>query len=83
MTGPTGVRHWPSDGNGYWSANVAQARPGDEYKYVLHNGAQILLRSDPYARIVSGEFRNSVILEDDARFPIPAVAQGLSGTWQR
>jgi 1,4-alpha-glucan branching enzyme len=55
------------DRNGYWSANVAQARPGDRYKYVIHNGAEILSRSDPYARVVTGRFRNSVVLNKSTK----------------
>jgi 1,4-alpha-glucan branching enzyme len=50
-----------AEGNGYWSTQVAQAQPGDQYKYMIHHGRQVLLRTDPYARAVTGPHRNGVI----------------------
>ncbi|MCG3208671.1 MAG: 1,4-alpha-glucan branching enzyme GlgB [Anaerolineae bacterium] len=50
------------EANGYWSANVAQAGPGDTYKYIIiPPHGQPLHRTDPYARDVTPEFSNSVI----------------------
>ena len=49
------------EGNGYWSADVPQAGPDDEYQFVIRRGRRALLRSDPYAREVSTTFNNSVI----------------------
>jgi 1,4-alpha-glucan branching enzyme len=37
-----------SDGNGYWSADVAGAAAGQPYKYVIVNGSTFW-RNDPYA----------------------------------
>jgi 1,4-alpha-glucan branching enzyme len=31
------------EGDGYWATDVARAKPGDEYKFVLINGEQKLL----------------------------------------
>src|SRR5438094_6824179 len=38
-----------SEGNGYWSATVAGAKIGDEYQFVIRNGAQTLWHKNPYA----------------------------------
>ncbi|HEY9830842.1 MAG TPA: alpha-amylase family glycosyl hydrolase [Stenomitos sp.] len=40
-----------SEGNGYWSGDVPGAKPGDYYRYVLHND-EILHRADPYGKHV-------------------------------
>ena len=39
--------------NGFWSLNVRLAAPGDEYKFIIHNGQHTLTRTDPYAREVT------------------------------
>ena len=49
------------EGNGYWSADVPQAGPDDEYQFVIRNRRHTLLRTDPYAREVSSAFNNSVV----------------------
>jgi 1,4-alpha-glucan branching enzyme len=54
-----------SEGNGYWSADVDGAQPGDEYKYVLTSGGQPIWRLDPYARMVSKQAGNSVVYAAD------------------
>jgi 1,4-alpha-glucan branching enzyme len=51
-----------SERNGYWSADVADARPGDEYKFVIRHDRQTLLRTDPYAYVVSRRHNNGVIV---------------------
>jgi len=50
------------EANGYWSANIARARVGDAYKFVVRNGDQTLLRTDPYARVVVPPHNNGVIV---------------------
>ena len=55
-----------SEGNGYWSADVAEAAPGDEYKFVLVNGDKEMIRSDPYARQMTNSIGNSVIYDPSA-----------------
>jgi 1,4-alpha-glucan branching enzyme len=63
--------------NGYWALDVANAKPGDEYKFRLTNGQQTLDRNDPYAREVTNSAGSSVVpqldfdWEDDA-FQMPA-----------
>jgi 1,4-alpha-glucan branching enzyme len=49
------------EGRGYWSADVPGAQPGDEYQYVIFNGAQELWRIDPYARDVTNSVGKAVI----------------------
>ena len=67
-----------SKGNGYWSANIPGAKPGDEYNYVIVNGANELLRIDPYAKDVTSSVGNSIICEDkfdweDSTFQMPPL----------
>src|ERR1044072_3432278 len=52
-----------SEGNGYWYTDVASAKPGDEYKFVLMNGDRKLERIDPYARQVTNSTGNGVIYD--------------------
>ena len=41
------------DKNGYWSADVSEAKTGDEYRYLIHGPKGRLSRIDPYARKVT------------------------------
>ena len=52
-----------SEENGFWYGWVKDAKPGDEYKYVIWNGDQKLLRNDPYARELTSSAGNSVIVD--------------------
>jgi 1,4-alpha-glucan branching enzyme len=52
------------EGNGYWSADLASARAGDQYKYVLANQS-LLWRNDPYARELTRSDRNSVVYDPE------------------
>lgn len=52
-----------SEGNGYWYGDVAEAKTGDEYKYLIHNGEMRLNRIDPYARQVTNSIGNGVIYD--------------------
>jgi 1,4-alpha-glucan branching enzyme len=65
-----------SQGDGFWSSDVAQARAGDQYKYVIRNGARTLWRRDPYALAVTSSVGNTIITNprftwgnDDYRTP--------------
>ena len=49
-----------SEGDGYWSADVAGVRAGDEYKFVITNG-EARWKIDPYARRVTRSNGNSVV----------------------
>ena len=70
-----------SEGDGCWYAEVAGARPGHEYLYLLETPAGELSRIDPRAREVTDSAGNGVIHDpaafdwgpDDFRMP-PATA---------
>lgn len=47
--------------NGYWYADVAEAKPGDAYRFLIRNGEQLLSRIDPYAREVTNSVGNSLV----------------------
>lgn len=51
------------EADGYWAADVAAARPGDEYKFEIVNGDQTFRRNDPYARQVTNSAGNSVVFD--------------------
>lgn len=48
---------------GYWSADVPGAQPGQEYKFIIHEGSSRVWKNDPYARDVSTSKGNSIIVE--------------------
>lgn len=51
-----------SEGNGYWSVFVPEAKIGDEYKFVIHYGALTpLWRRNPYASAVVNSSGNAII----------------------
>src|SRR3954465_4419340 len=52
-----------SDGDGYWSLDVKGAEAGQEYKYVITNGEQVLYKNDPRALQVTTTAGNSVIVD--------------------
>ncbi len=65
-----------SEGNGYWSADVPDAKPGQEYRYRLKNGKNELWRLDPYARALTNSVGNSIIVDrsyewSDGGFKMP------------
>ncbi|GIZ10139.1 alpha-amylase family glycosyl hydrolase [Flavobacterium sp. UMI-01] len=51
--------------NGYWATSVKKAKEGDEYKFIIHNGEQILYRNDPYAKEMTNSNGNSLITNLD------------------
>ncbi|MBV9772688.1 MAG: alpha amylase C-terminal domain-containing protein [Gemmatimonadetes bacterium] len=52
------------EGNGYWSADLAGAKPGDEYRFVIRTpGGEVLWKNDPYARDVTSSVGNSVVVD--------------------
>ena len=52
--------------NGYWSADVSEAKIGDEYRYLIHGPKGPLSRMDPYARKVTSSIGNGVIYDPKA-----------------
>lgn len=52
-----------SEGNGVWYAEIAEAKVGDEYRYLIVNGDQRLSRIDPYVREVTNSVGNGIVHE--------------------
>ena len=52
--------------NGCWSADVTEAKTGDEYRYLIHGPQGPLSRIDPYARKVTSSIGNGVIYDPQA-----------------
>jgi 1,4-alpha-glucan branching enzyme len=56
--------------NGYWTADLKDAKAGDEYRYVIHTPADwnlpLLSRIDPYAKKVTSSVGNGIIYDVDA-----------------
>lgn len=53
------------EGNGCWSADVAGPKVGDQYKFVIRRGDQLLWRANPYAREITQPGGNSKLHERD------------------
>jgi 1,4-alpha-glucan branching enzyme len=51
------------DSDGNWSADVATAAAGNEYRYRILTGGREILRIDPYARQVTSSVGNAVIYD--------------------
>ena len=51
--------------NGYWWVDVAEAKRGDEYRFLLSTPAGELSRIDPYAREVTNSVGNGVVYDPD------------------
>jgi 1,4-alpha-glucan branching enzyme len=47
--------------NGYWYADVAEARVGDEYRFLLTTAKGALTHIDPYAREVTHSVGNAIV----------------------
>lgn len=70
-----------SEADGYWSVFVRGAKPGQEYKFVIYNGSQRLIRNDPRALHFTTSPGTSVIASgafdwgEDEFFPPPTNEQ--------
>jgi 1,4-alpha-glucan branching enzyme len=63
---------------GYWVADLAEAKAGDEYRYFLKNGSFEVTRIDPYAREVTNSVGNAVVHDrafdwQGDNFELPAI----------
>lgn len=54
-----------NEGNGIWSFDVRGVTPGQQYLYVIRNGAQTLWKPDPYEEQIVNSVGNSIIFDDD------------------
>ena len=52
-----------SEDNGYWSCHVQDAKPGDEYKFIIHHRENVLYKNDPYAKKMTHSNGNAVIVD--------------------
>ena len=52
-----------AEDNGFWYLDIAGAKIGDEYLFVLKNGEQELHRIDPYARQVTNSVGHGVVAD--------------------
>ena len=67
-----------AEANGTWCADVGKAKPGDEYRFLIHNGPARLSRIDPYARAVTSSVGNGIVVA-----PGPAGADFDPPPWNR
>ncbi len=51
---------------GYWYADVPDAAPGDEYRFLISAGGTLLSRIDPYARAVTSSVGNGIVVAPSA-----------------
>lgn len=51
--------------NGYWYGYVDKASAGDEYKFVIYNKDQKLIKNDPYARQLTNSAGNAIIANNE------------------
>ena len=57
-----GTRHpMRAEENGNWYADVAEARVGDQYRYLLSTPTGDIKRIDPYARAVTSSVGNAIV----------------------
>jgi 1,4-alpha-glucan branching enzyme len=49
------------EGNGYWSCDIAEAKAGDQYRYIIVSDSRELSRIDPYAREVTSSVGNAIV----------------------
>ena len=54
------------DENGFWSADVLEAKVGDEYRFLINGPQGSISRIDPYARKVTSSIGNGVIYDSQA-----------------
>lgn len=47
--------------NGYWSTTISEAKEYDQYKFVIFNNDQKLVKNDPYALELTNSNGNSII----------------------
>jgi 1,4-alpha-glucan branching enzyme len=54
------------EAEGTWSADVPDARPGDEYRFLIRRGDQQLWRIDPRARRLTNSVGNAIVYDPNA-----------------
>lgn len=57
----TTLHQLSNEGNGVWSGDIAGVFAGNQYKFVIKNGAATIWRNDPHARRLSNSVGNSIV----------------------
>ena len=57
----TGSHYLSSEGNGWWSRDVASVTPGAQYKFVIRRGTATLWKNDARARRLQNSVGNSIV----------------------
>lgn len=55
-----------SESGGNWSIDVRNIGAGEEYQFVIKNGAKTLWRNDPRARQLTNSVGNSIVVDPDS-----------------
>ncbi|MBL9141263.1 MAG: alpha amylase C-terminal domain-containing protein, partial [Phycisphaerae bacterium] len=64
-----------SEGNGHWSRDILWINPGNQYKFVIKNGAATLWKNDARARLLTQSNGNSIIYK-------PSIYTWQTGSFQ-
>ncbi|MBS1724194.1 MAG: alpha amylase C-terminal domain-containing protein [Armatimonadetes bacterium] len=60
------VSNMGNQGGGWWSVDYRNARPGQQYKFVVKANNQLVWKNDPWARQLTNSVGNSVIFDQGA-----------------
>ncbi|MCW5936641.1 MAG: alpha amylase C-terminal domain-containing protein [Fimbriimonadaceae bacterium] len=55
-----------AEGGGWWSLDYRRTVPGQQYKFVLRNGSQVLWKKDPWAKALVSSNGNAIIHNPNA-----------------
>ncbi len=55
-----------AEGNGHWAVDVPGVKAGDEYKFIVKNGAKVMERIDPHARQVTSSVGTGIVVDPAA-----------------
>jgi 1,4-alpha-glucan branching enzyme len=55
-----------SEGNGWWSRDVATVAPGAQYKFLIRRGTSTYTKNDPRARALTNSVGNSIVYNPGA-----------------
>jgi 1,4-alpha-glucan branching enzyme len=70
-----------SEGNGFWSADIAGARIGHQYKFVIRSGDLPLWRINPYAREVVNSVGNAVLHDPECDWTTDDFSTPVGTNW--
>ena len=72
-----------SEGNGYWSGDLAAAALNNQYKFVITNaaGSGPMWKNDPYARSMTNSAGNSIVATTDFNWQARAGVHRRGMKW--